>query len=114
MRAAHNSVLLIEWKEAWTNEKTGRELHKICPKPTTKILLLHKSVPRPFGSLIVQLRTAKIGLQQSLLLRKVLDVDDDKCECRRGPQTVRYALFFCSLYCELRQVTWGRERVREQ
>jgi hypothetical protein len=92
MRAVHNSLLLVEWKEGWTNEKTGRELHRICPEPTTKVLLLHKSVPRPFSWLIVQLRTAKIGLRQFLFLRKVPDVDDDKCECRRGSQTVRHVL----------------------
>lgn len=114
MRAVHNSRLISEWKEGWTNEKTGRELHRICPEPTTKVLLLHTSVPRPFSSLIVQLRTAKIGLRQFLVLRKVPDVDDDKCECRRGSQTVRHVLFSCPLYRELRQETWGRERTREQ
>ena len=114
MRAVHNSLLLAEWKEGWTNEKTGRELYRICPEPTTKVLLLHKSVPRPFSSLIVQLRTAKIGLRQFLFLRKVPDVDDDKCECRRGSQTVRHILFSCPLYRELRRETWGGERTREQ
>ena len=113
MRAVHNSLLLAEWNEDWTNEKTGRELQGICPEPTTKVLLLHKSVPRPFSSLIVQLRTAKIGLRQFLFLRKVPDVDDDKCECRRGSQTVRHVLFSCPLHHDLRQETWGRERTRE-
>jgi tubulin alpha len=79
IRTVHNSLLL---------EKTGREL-RICAEPTTKVLLLHKSVPRPFSSLIIQLRTAKIGLRQFLFLRKVPDVDDDRCECRRGSQTVQ-------------------------
>ena len=114
MRAAHNTLLLAEWKEAWTNEKTGRELHRICPVQTTKVLLLHQSVPRPYSSLIVQMRTAKIGLRQFLFLRKVPDVDDDKCECRRGSQTVRHVLFSCPLSRELRQATWGRQRTREQ
>jgi ribonuclease HI len=114
MRAVHNSLLLVEWKEAWMNEKTGRELNRICPEPTTKVLLLQKSVPRPFSSLIVQMRTAKIDLRQFLSLRKVPDVDDDKCECGRGSQTVRHVLFSCPVYYELRQETWGRERKRDQ
>jgi hypothetical protein len=38
MRAVHNSLLLVEWKEAWMNEKTGRALNRICPEPTTKVL----------------------------------------------------------------------------
>jgi ribonuclease HI/uncharacterized protein YchJ len=114
MRVVHNSLLLVEWKEAWTNEKTGRKLHRICPEPTSKVLLLHKSVPRPFSSLIVQMRTAKIGLRQFLYLRKVPDVDDDKCGCKGGSQTVRHILFSCPLYRELRQETWGRERTGDQ
>ncbi|RDL35892.1 uncharacterized protein BP5553_06504 [Venustampulla echinocandica] len=42
IRAVQNSLLLVEWKEAWTNEKTGRELYGICPEATSKVLLLHK------------------------------------------------------------------------
>ncbi|PQE23306.1 Ribonuclease H protein [Rutstroemia sp. NJR-2017a BBW] len=59
------------------------------------------------------MRKAKIGLRQLLYLRKVPDVDNDKCECRRGSQTVRHILFSCPLYYELRQETWG-ERTRDQ
>lgn len=111
MRAAHNSLLATEWREAWTNEKTGRELYRMCAEPTTKVLLLHKSIHRPFSSLIVQLRTAKIGLREFLSLRKMPDVEDDKCECRRGSQAVRHVFFSCPLYLELRQETWEeRER----
>jgi hypothetical protein len=41
-------------------------------------------------------------------------MDDDESEYRRGSQTVRYVLFSCPLYCELRQEIWGRERTRDQ
>ena len=32
------------WEEAWSNEKTARELYAICPKPTKKTLKVHKGL----------------------------------------------------------------------
>jgi hypothetical protein len=53
MRVVHSSLLLAEWKEGWTNEKTGRELFRIYPELIAKVLLLYKLVSRPFSTLIV-------------------------------------------------------------
>ncbi|PQE07826.1 Ribonuclease H protein [Rutstroemia sp. NJR-2017a WRK4] len=82
IRTVYNSLLLAEWKEVWMNEKTG-----ICLEPTTKVLLLYKSVPRLFSLLII----AKIGLRQFLSLRKVPDMDDNK-ERIRDQQDLRKVL----------------------
>lgn len=47
------------WEEAWSGEKTGRELHAICSKPTKKTLKLHKGLCKAASALIVQMRTEK-------------------------------------------------------
>ncbi len=46
-----------QWETAWSNEKTGRELYKICPKPTKKVLKIHKGLRKAASALIVQMRT---------------------------------------------------------
>lgn len=35
-----------QWETAWSNEKTGREVRTICPKPTKDVL---KDTQRPFA-----------------------------------------------------------------
>ncbi len=43
------------WEETWPSEKTGRELHAICPKPTKKTLKLHKGLCKAASALIIEM-----------------------------------------------------------
>jgi ribonuclease HI len=97
-----NAVNKDSWIQDWNLEKHGRALHRIQPQPSPKTLLLYKT-PRPLGTIIVQLRTGKIGLRQFLYQRKVPGIDSPECECNRGRQSVRHILFTCPLLKDQRR-----------
>lgn len=56
-----------QWETPWSNEKTGRELHRICPKPTKKVLKIHKGLRKAASALIVQMRMEKSASRISTL-----------------------------------------------
>ena len=98
------------WEETWSSEKTGRELHAICPKPTKKTLKLHKGLCKAASTLIVQMRTEKIGLKKFLHFRKVPGFDSPECPCRRGMQSAKHVLTECRANARERNRTWEEER----
>ena len=107
---AHLSKLLFEkWEEEWQNEKKGRALFKIAPSPTRKVLHIHGKLPKWVSSLIVQMRTGKIGLRKFLHERNVPEVKDARCGCKRGEETVRHVLTECTRFKEIRRTMWARE-----
>ncbi|EKG13846.1 hypothetical protein MPH_08978 [Macrophomina phaseolina MS6] len=89
-----------EWKQLWKDGERGRQLFKVAPEPTRKILALHRGTLRTLGSLIVQMRTGKIGLRHFLHQRKVPGVTSGECVCGRGLQTVSHVLYTCSKFSE--------------
>ena len=107
---AHLTKLLYEkWGEEWRNETRGRALFKIAPSPTRKALHIHDKLPKWVSSLMVQMRTGKIGHRKFLYERKVPDVEDARCGCRRGEKTVRHILTECPRFKEMRRTMWARE-----
>lgn len=68
------------------------------------------------SSVITQMRTEKIGLRQFLHWRGVPGIEDDRCNCGRGSQTVRHVLLACPKHKNLREAIWtdgdGRRRER--
>jgi hypothetical protein len=53
--------LKTEWDLAWEQETHGRAPYRILLKPAKKVLELHRSLPKTLSSVIIQLRTEKIG-----------------------------------------------------
>lgn len=104
----------MEWAEEWANGSTGRELRRILPTPSKSTLGLYKGLSRPLSSVLVQMRTSKIGLRQFLYTRGVPEIDDDQCGCGMGSQTVEHVLLRCIWFREARRRAWrdddGRER----
>ena len=98
------------WEEAWTNEKTGRELHAICLKPTKKTLGVHRGLSKAASALIEQMRTEKIGLKKFLHSRKVPGFDSPECPCRRGLQSAKHLLVECLLHTQKRNRIWEEAR----
>ena len=98
------------WEEAWSNEKTGRELYAICPKPTKKTLKIHKGLCKAASALVVQMRTEKIGLRKFLHSRKVPGFDSPECPCRRGPQSAKHVLTECQTHTGRRNRIWEEDR----
>ena len=101
-----------QWETAWSNEKTGRDLRTICPKPTKNVLKMHKGLWKAASSLIVQMRTEKIGLKKFLHSREVPGFDSPECPCRRGMQSAKYLLIECRMHAGKRNRT-GEEDGRK-
>ena len=99
-----------QWEMAWTSERTGRELHAICPKPTKKTLEVHRGLGKAASALIVQMRTEKIGLKKFLHSRKVPGFDSPECPCRRGLQSAKHLLVECRLHTQKRNRMWEEDR----
>lgn len=108
---AHVRGLLGElWAKDWASDKRGRELFRIIPTPTKKVLHLHKGIKKWTSALVVQMRTQKIGLRKFLHSRKVPGYGDPKCVCGRGLQTVLHLLTECPLYYKQRGEMWNEEK----
>lgn len=60
-----------EWKDEWANERRGRELRRLEPAPRRGLIKLHCGISKELSSLVVQMRTGKIGLREFLFGRKV-------------------------------------------
>jgi len=51
------------WAQEWETGTTGRTTRLLTPSPRRDILQLHMTLPKPLSSIIVQMRTEKIGLK---------------------------------------------------
>ena len=59
------------WAARWRAEEKGRATRRHTPTPTKKVLQLHEGLSKRESSMLVQLRTGKIGLNDFLFARKV-------------------------------------------
>ena len=109
VKASLTEKLHAEWEDDWHKETKGRTLYKIAPKPSRKVLHLHNKLPKWTSSLMVQMRTGKIGLRKFLYERNVPDISNTECACGEGEETVRHVLTECSQFSELRKITWADE-----
>ncbi len=106
----HLTKFLFEkWEEEWQNGTKGRELFKIAPSPTRKVLHIHGKLTKWVRLLIVQMRTGKIGLRKFLHERNLPEVKDARCGCKRGEEIVRHVLTECIRFKERRRTIWARE-----
>jgi ribonuclease HI len=99
IRQAANS----QWEQDWQTSPHGRAAYELTPGPTKQVLRIYRGLPRPLSTVIVQMRTGKIGLRYYLYQRGVPDIQDGVCHCGRATQTVRHVLLACPLFRDLRQ-----------
>ena len=92
-----------EWEHSWTTETRGRACYRHTPKPSHKVLQLHEKRSKRHSSLLIQLRTEKIGLRDFLHQRGVPEVTDPYCVCGEGRQTVMHMLMRCRKFRDLRR-----------
>jgi hypothetical protein len=98
-----DTTLRAAWRDEWNNGLTGHELRMLdASLPSKNTLGLH-SLHKPTSSLIIQLRTQKIGLRAFLHARKVPGVGDARCSCGEGAQTVKHILLQCPMWCTERR-----------
>jgi hypothetical protein len=82
-----------EWEHSWATETRGRVCYRYTPKPTHKALSLHEKRSKRHSSLLIQMRTEKIGLRDFL----------SHCVCGEGRQTVMHVLMGCRRFQDLRR-----------
>ncbi|WQF90349.1 hypothetical protein CDEST_15363 [Colletotrichum destructivum] len=95
------------WQASWTAETRGRTSYRYTPRPTKKTLQLHEGLSKRQSSILVQMRTEKIGLKDFLFNRRVPDVTDADCQCREGRQTLSHILLRCRRFRQLRRQELG-------
>ena len=96
-----------KWRKAWSDSKRGATLKIIQSQPSRDVLKLHENTQRWQSSLIVQMRTGKIGLRDFLFRRWIPGVEDGRCKCKEGLQTVRHVLTKCREFGDERKKEWG-------
>src|SRR4029077_4460543 len=91
-----------EWEERWRKElgrSQGRRRHRAdepSDRPPTKDRLkLHKGLRKAESSLLVQMRTGKIGLRAFLFERQVPDIASPICVCGDGRETATHVAAYC-------------------
>ena len=80
-------------------------------QPDQKSLKIHIKLKKPQSSILVQMRTGKIGVRSFLYSRKI--VESERCECGHTSQTVRHVLMECRKFSRLRQEIWKEEPRKE-
>ncbi len=101
-----------KWTQQWTEGLTGRELYAIAKTPQKDIQKLHIFLPKAASSLIVQIRTGKIGLRKFSVARKVPGFDNPRCQCGRGKQSAQHMLTICPKFVKIRKEKWAAEKTR--
>jgi hypothetical protein len=101
--------VLQDWKERWQaqNQRLGRSYEGnteywsgrfVQPDtlPNCRVLKLHQDLQKAESSLLVQIRTQRIGLAQFLYNQHVPGYETGRCLCTGGSETPRHITLFCS------------------
>jgi hypothetical protein len=82
--------------------------------PHKKVLKLYQGLPKPYTSIVMQMRTERIGLKHFLYKyvtqrrrgNENVEEEDEfnrgRCHCEEGSQTPQHVLLQCQLYTGLR------------
>lgn len=92
-----------DWKCSWKAETRGRVAYRYTPSPTHTVLQLHENRSERQSSLLVQMRTEKIGLRDFLCHRHITEITSPICPCGEGRQTVIHLLTRCRNFYDLRR-----------
>ena len=116
----HKRLVLRDWESRWKaeNRRLGRDSRPVTDRegrgvvqtdtaPTRKVLLLHKDLRKAESSLLVQIRTGRIGLAEFLYSRKVPGFPNGNCRCDGGLETPRHMALFCTIESARRQQLRG-------
>ncbi|KAI9037726.1 uncharacterized protein KD926_000067 [Aspergillus affinis] len=84
----------------------GRYGAALDPCAYRKVLRIYEGLSKPQTSIIIQMRTMRIGLRHFLF--KIKQVDSDRCGCELGSQTPKHVLMECSLHLAGRRIMMER------
>lgn len=96
------------WERLWKRQRSAKPTKRIIETPHTNNLQYWQSLRKATTSILIQLRTGKIGLSHYLSRIKVRD--SAQCGCGLGSQTPRHVVLICPLLHEIRHRMWGRLR----
>ena len=102
-------AMLENWKERWS-KSYGESLmnhrrHAVPadnPEFSPKALRKHKDLLKHESSLLVQIRTGKVGLRAFLFERHVPEVVTPRCRCGNAAETPQHLVLDCSELAEAR------------
>ncbi|KAJ6136655.1 hypothetical protein N7512_001815, partial [Penicillium capsulatum] len=80
-----------EWETTWRQTKTARRIKRIIEMPTKKVLDYWRGLRKATTSVMIQLRTGKIGLAG--YLAKIKARESPRCVCGFGFETLEHVLY---------------------
>jgi len=86
----------VEWERTWALEKTSRPTRRLIKVPTKKTLKYWFGLCKATTSILMQLRTGRIGL--GAYLARINRRESARCDCELGNQTVAHVLLECPLH----------------
>lgn len=96
------------WEQRW--EASPRtEWDQIRQPPDKKVLKLHRGLKKAESSILIQLRTGRIGLAHFLHKARVPAYDTGQCQCGQGAETPRHILLYCPIERERRDALGARQ-----
>jgi ribonuclease HI len=99
-----------EWEKSWVAEKTSRPTKRLVEIPTKKTLEYWSDLRKATASILMQLRTGRIGL--AAYLHRINRRDSARCSCDLGNETVSHILLECPLLQDERN--WMRNALSER
>jgi hypothetical protein len=100
-------ILWVHWKRLWTRLWTRRAGELPDHRPDSALAALplflydalkkHRQLYKHESSLLIQIRTGKVGLRAFLFERKAPEVATPQCPCGEAPETAAYLVLNCRL-----------------
>lgn len=94
------------WEQSWDKQKSGKPTKKLVTCPSKRTLTYWSYLRKATTSILIQLRTERIGLAHYLW--RINKRDNPYCECGFGGQTTRHILMQCPQYRDERNRMWAR------
>ncbi|KAI7978242.1 hypothetical protein EIK77_003561 [Talaromyces pinophilus] len=94
------------WERSWDKQKSGKPTKKLVTRPSKRTLQYWRYLRKATSSILMQVRTERIGLAHYLW--RINKRDSPYCPCGLSGQTVRHILMECPLYREERDRMWSR------
>jgi ribonuclease HI len=93
----------LAWENTWSRDTTGAKTRELIPKPSTSVMKKYRhGQGRPYNSVLMQIRTANIALNE--FLHKYGHAESKACSCDDyTTQSPRHVLLECPRWTDLRE-----------
>lgn len=92
------------WEKQWKRARVGEPTKRLMDIPNKKVLKYWKGLRKASSSVMIQLRTGRISLNQYLTRINVRD--DAECECGLSNQTPLHVVLECPRFVSQRRDMW--------